>query len=41
MVLVVDDLVTSGRTMRLSVETIRAAGVVAFGFGSSGVLPDP
>ena len=37
MVLIVDDLVTSGRTMRLSVEAIRAAGVAAFGFGFSGV----
>jgi orotate phosphoribosyltransferase len=34
MVVVVDDLVTSGRTMRLSVETIRAAGVAVL--GSSG-----
>jgi predicted amidophosphoribosyltransferase len=37
MVLVVDDLVTTGRTMRLAVEAIRAAGVAAFGFGFSGV----
>jgi hypothetical protein len=32
--MVVDDQVTSGWTMRLSVEAIRAAGVAAF--GSSG-----
>jgi hypothetical protein len=32
MVMVGDDLVTSGRTMQLSVEAIRAAGVAAFGF---------
>ena len=37
MVVIVDDLVTTGRTMRLSVEAIRAAGVAAFGFGFSGV----
>ena len=36
MVLVVDDLITSGRTMRLAVEAIRAAGVAAFGFAFSG-----
>ena len=36
MVLVVDDLVTSGRTMQLSLTTIRAAGVAAFGFAVSG-----
>jgi orotate phosphoribosyltransferase len=29
---VVGDLVTSGRTVRLSVEAIRTAGVAAFGF---------
>jgi hypothetical protein len=27
----VDDLITSGRTMRLSVEAIRAVGVAEFG----------
>lgn len=37
MVVIVDDLITTGRTMRLSVEAIRAAGVAAFGFGFSGV----
>jgi hypothetical protein len=36
LVLVVDDLITSGRTMRLSIEAIQAAGVAAFGFGFSG-----
>jgi adenine/guanine phosphoribosyltransferase-like PRPP-binding protein len=36
MVVIVDDLVTSGRTMRLSIEAIRAAGTAAFGFGFSG-----
>jgi predicted amidophosphoribosyltransferase len=35
-VLVIDDLITSGRTMRLAVEAIRAAGVAAFGFAFSG-----
>jgi hypothetical protein len=37
MVVVVDDLVTTGATMRRSLEAIRAAGVAAFGFGFSGV----
>jgi predicted amidophosphoribosyltransferase len=37
MVLVVDDLVTTGATMRRSLEATRAAGVAAFGFGFSGV----
>jgi hypothetical protein len=37
MILVVDDLVTTGATMRRSLEAIRAAGVAAFGFGFSGV----
>jgi orotate phosphoribosyltransferase len=37
MVVIVDDLITTGRTMRLSVEAIRAAGVAGFGFGFSGV----
>jgi hypothetical protein len=32
MILVVDDLVTSGTTMRLSLTAIRSAGVPAFGF---------
>jgi hypothetical protein len=36
MVLVVDDLVTSGRTMRHSIEAIRQAGAAAFGFAFSG-----
>jgi orotate phosphoribosyltransferase len=36
MVLIVDDLITTGRTMRLSVEAIRAAGVAGFGFAFSG-----
>ena len=34
--IVVDDLVTSGATMRLSLEALRAAGVMAFGFAYSG-----
>ena len=37
LVLIVDDLCTSGRTMRLSLETIRGTGILAFGFASSGV----
>jgi adenine/guanine phosphoribosyltransferase-like PRPP-binding protein len=37
MVLVVDDLITSGRTMRLAVEAIRTAGAAVFGFAFSGV----
>jgi hypothetical protein len=37
MVVVVDRLVAIGRTVRLSVEVIRAAGVAAFGFAFSGV----
>jgi orotate phosphoribosyltransferase len=37
MVVIVDDLITSGRTMWLSIEAIRAAGVAAFDFGFSGV----
>jgi orotate phosphoribosyltransferase len=36
MVLVVDDLVTSGRAMQLSLTASRAAGVAAFGFAVSG-----
>jgi hypoxanthine phosphoribosyltransferase len=36
MVLIVDDLATTGRTMRLSLEAVRAAGVMAFGFAYSG-----
>jgi hypothetical protein len=36
MVLVVDDLYTSGRTMRHSIEAIRATGAAAFGFAYSG-----
>ena len=35
-ILVVDDLCTSGRTMRHSIEAIRAAGAAAFGFAFSG-----
>ena len=35
-VLIVDDLITSGATMRLSLEAIRGAGVPAFGFSFSG-----
>jgi hypothetical protein len=37
MVLVVDDLATTGRTLRLSLQAIRGAGVPAFGFAVSGV----
>ena len=37
MVLILDDLVTTGATMRRSLEAIRSAGVAAFGFGFSGV----
>jgi orotate phosphoribosyltransferase len=37
MTIVVDDLVTTGRTMRLSIEAIQAAGVAAFGIAFSGV----
>jgi predicted amidophosphoribosyltransferase len=37
MVVIVDDLVTTGATMRRSLAAIRAAGVAAFGFGYSGV----
>jgi hypothetical protein len=37
MVMVGDDLVTSGRIMRLTVEAIRAAGVAASGFAFSRV----
>jgi adenine/guanine phosphoribosyltransferase-like PRPP-binding protein len=36
MVLVVDDLVTSSRTMRLSIDAIQAAGLAAFGFAVNG-----
>jgi predicted amidophosphoribosyltransferase len=36
MVLVVDDLVTSGRTMRNCIEAIRQAGAAAFGFAYRG-----
>ena len=36
MVLVVDDLITSGKTMRLSIGAIRSAGAAAFGFAYSG-----
>jgi hypothetical protein len=36
MVLIVDDVLTSGRTMRLSIEAMRAAGVAGFGFSYSG-----
>jgi pyrimidine operon attenuation protein/uracil phosphoribosyltransferase len=37
MIIVVDDLATTGRTMRLALEAIRGAGVPAFGFAFSGV----
>ena len=37
MVLIVDDLATTGRTLRLSLEAIRGAGVPSFGFAFSGV----
>jgi hypothetical protein len=37
LVLIVDDLCTSGHTMRLSLEAVRKAGVPAFGFAFSGV----
>jgi adenine/guanine phosphoribosyltransferase-like PRPP-binding protein len=37
MVVIVDDLITSGRTLRLSIEAIRSAGLAASGFGFSGV----
>ena len=36
MVLVIDDLCTSGTTMRLALTSIRAAGIPAFGFCYSG-----
>jgi hypothetical protein len=36
MILIVDDLCTRGRTMRNSIEAIRARGVVAIGFATSG-----
>lgn len=36
MALVLDDLITSGATMKLSLSAIRAAGVAAFGFAFSG-----
>jgi adenine/guanine phosphoribosyltransferase-like PRPP-binding protein len=36
LVLIVDDLCTSGRTMRHSIEAIRKAGAAAFGFAFSG-----
>jgi predicted amidophosphoribosyltransferase len=36
MILVVDDLCTSGRTMRNCIEAIRQAGAPAFGFAYSG-----
>jgi len=31
--LVIDDVITSGTTMRLALEALRAVGVAAFGFG--------
>jgi hypothetical protein len=37
MIVIVDDLVTTGATMRRSLEAIRSAGVAAFAFGFSGV----
>ena len=36
LVLIVDDLCTSGRTMRHSIDAIRQAGAAAFGFAFSG-----
>ena len=36
MTLVIDDLMTSGTTMRLSLEALRAAGVRAYGFAWCG-----
>ncbi len=36
LVIVVDDMITSGRTMRLALEAIRRTGVMAFGFAHSG-----
>jgi hypothetical protein len=36
MILVADDLATSGTTMRLSLKAIRATGTAAFGFAYSG-----
>jgi orotate phosphoribosyltransferase len=36
MILVLDDLATSGVTMRRSLEAIRNAGVAAFGFAYNG-----
>ena len=36
LIMVLDDLVTSGRTMRLLIQAINTAGVAAFGFGFSG-----
>jgi predicted amidophosphoribosyltransferase len=35
-VIVVDDLITSGTTMRLALEALRNAGVTAFGFAFAG-----
>jgi adenine/guanine phosphoribosyltransferase-like PRPP-binding protein len=35
-VIVLDDLISSGRTMELSLEAIRQAGVMAFGMAFSG-----
>jgi hypothetical protein len=37
LIVVVDDLATSGTTLRLALEAIRGAGLMAFGFGYSGV----
>jgi predicted amidophosphoribosyltransferase len=37
MVVIVDDLVTTGATVRRSLEAIRSAGLAAFAFGFSGV----
>ncbi len=37
LIVVVDDLATSGTTLRLGVEAIRGAGLMAFGFAYSGV----
>jgi hypothetical protein len=35
--IVVDDLATSGTTLRLALEAVRGAGIMAFGFAYSGV----
>jgi len=37
-VIVLDDLISSGRTMQLSLEAIRQAGIMALGMAFSGHL---